>query len=329
MTPEELQTQLNSNYYFNLISFTLLFYDYFLTLEWEVSRYWRTSFTWPNILFFANRYGTLLGNIPVVIQYFWSTAGTPEKITMCGLQSSEKIIQCSHLESYHQYFIIATQVMVAAMLTLRTYALFERDKRALALMIVVILGAIAAGLWCVLTGKAVDRNTNLQLYFGCNYPISPSQGITLAASWGGVALFDCIIFLLTLYKVFSRRRPTGTDLLTVLLRDGAVYFGVLFISNLSNMLTFVLGTPFTRGIATTFTNIISSIMITRLMLNLRDPALSHMTGRLSTTVTTGHGIRFAPSGRGRQGSGAPELDTTATLDIALENRENAKSVGHV
>ncbi|KAJ7885483.1 hypothetical protein B0H14DRAFT_2255208, partial [Mycena olivaceomarginata] len=48
----------------------LLFYDYFLVLDWEISRYWGTPFTWPNILFFANRYGTLLGNIPVVMEYF-------------------------------------------------------------------------------------------------------------------------------------------------------------------------------------------------------------------------------------------------------------------
>jgi hypothetical protein len=58
----------------------LLFYDYFLVLDWEISRYWGTPFTWPNILFFANRYGTLLGNIPVVMEYFWSENSTPEKI---------------------------------------------------------------------------------------------------------------------------------------------------------------------------------------------------------------------------------------------------------
>ncbi|KAJ7238242.1 hypothetical protein C8J57DRAFT_974731, partial [Mycena rebaudengoi] len=53
----------------------ILFYEYFLTLDWEVSRFWGTAFTftWANMLFFANRYGTLIGNIPVVVQYFWTT----------------------------------------------------------------------------------------------------------------------------------------------------------------------------------------------------------------------------------------------------------------
>ncbi|KAJ7624336.1 hypothetical protein DFH06DRAFT_755755 [Mycena polygramma] len=310
MDVEEIQSQLNSNAYFNLVSFSILFYDYFLVLDWEISRYWGSQFTWVNALFFANRYGTLLGNIPVVMEYFWSENSSPTKIKVC-----------LGLESYHQYFIIASQIMIGAMLILRTYAIYERSKRVLTLMITVTVAAVAVGLWSVLTGKAVDKSTNLPLYFGCNYPTSREQGLSLAAAWAGVAVFDCMIFLLTLYKVFSRRRPNSTDLLTVLLRDGSVYFGVMVMSNVSNILTFVLGTSYTRGIATTFTNIISSIMITRLMLNIRDPALAHMSGRLtqSTTLQTGN-IRFA----GWMGATtAPELDTEAVMDIELTERGTA------
>ncbi|KAJ7488258.1 hypothetical protein FB451DRAFT_1226818, partial [Mycena latifolia] len=327
MNAAQLQTQLNSNYYFNLISFTILFYDYFLTLEWEIVRYWGSPFTWPNILFFANRYGTLLGNIPVVMQYFWSEESTPKKIA---------VSICRGLESYHQYFIIATQLMVGVMLILRTHALYQRSKRVLTLMVAVAVGAIVVGFWSVITGKTGDTNDNLRLYFGCDYAISEEQGISLASAWAGVAVFDCMIFLLTLYKVFSRRRPNGTNLLTVLLRDGSMYFGVMFMSNLSNILTFVLGGLYTRGIATTFTNIISSVMISRLMLNLRDPALSHMSGRLSTTtgVTAGNVVFARIVGATSSGTG-PVLDADATIDIELSDRgpaaqvEGLRKTGHV
>ncbi|KAJ7121513.1 hypothetical protein C8R44DRAFT_622502, partial [Mycena epipterygia] len=255
----------------------LLFYDYFLTLEWEISRYWESAFTWPNILFFANRYGTLPGNIPVVIQYFWSTNSTPAKITS----------RCRHLESYHQYFIIATQVLVAALLILRTYALYDRNKGVLAFMLSVTVGAIIVGIWTVVTGKTGDDASNLRLYFGCDYAISHSQGISLATAFAGAAVFDCMIFLLTLYRALcTRRRPNSGDLFTVLLRDGMSAFRPIP----SSLCPFtVSGSPFTRGIATTFTNIISSIMLSRLMLNLRDPALSHISRRpeLDTQVTMG------------------------------------------
>ncbi|KAJ7488254.1 hypothetical protein FB451DRAFT_1226808, partial [Mycena latifolia] len=298
----------------------ILFYDYFLTLEWEISRYWGSPSTWPNILFFANRYGTLLGNIPVVMQYFWSEESTPTKIAVSLYMNS---ILCRGLESYHQYFIIATQLMVGVMLILRTHALYERNKRVLTLMIAVAVGGVVVGLWSVITGKTGDTDDNLRLYFGCNYAISEEQGISLASAWAGVAVFDCMIFLLTLYKVFSRRRPSGTNLLTILLRDGGrlsdyIYSRVMFMSNLSNIITFVL---FTRGIATTFTNIISSIMISRLMLNLRDPALLHMSGRLSTTtgVTAGN-VVFAPHRGARSSGSGPVLDTDASMDIELLDR---------
>ncbi|KAJ6565544.1 hypothetical protein DFH09DRAFT_1363756 [Mycena vulgaris] len=344
MSAEQIHTQLNSNVSFDLVSFSILLYEYWITLDWEISRYWGARLSWPNALFFANRYGTLLGNIPVVMGDFWTENSTPTKIkvSVCdsfhgdvfsntldvrfSLYSTASILltslvpRCLALEAYHQYFIIVTQVLVGAMLILRTYVLYERSKRVLALMITVSVGGGAIGLWSVLTGMAVDKSANLPLYSGCDYPTSLAQGLGLAVAWGGVAVFDCMIFFLTVYKVFIRRRPNGSELLTVLLRDGAVYFGVMLLSNLSNIATLVLGTPYTRGIATTFTNIISSVMITRLMFNIRDPALAHMAGTHSPSVTAD--IRFASYRReGEAGRTGVELDTDddARMDIELTN----------
>ncbi|KAF8171338.1 hypothetical protein K438DRAFT_1982056 [Mycena galopus ATCC 62051] len=317
MSAEQIQTQLNSNAYIDLVSFSILFYEYFLTLDWEISRFWWTQLSWPKALFFANRYGTLLGNIPVAMEYFWTENSTPTKIKMCDSLSNPtasfiatRLRRCLGLESYHQYFFIATQVLVAAILILRTYALYQHSKRVLALMIAVAVGAVVVGIWSILSGKAVDKTTNLPLYIGCDYPISKAQGLSLAAPWSGVAVLDCtqVIFLLTLYKVFTRHPPNGTDLATVLLRDGSVYFGVMLFSNLANIATFVLGAPYIRGIVTTFTNIISSVMITRLMLNIRDPVFANMAGTHSTSVTAE--LRFASHRREVEtGQAGVELNT--------------------
>ncbi|KAJ6553139.1 hypothetical protein B0H19DRAFT_1072619 [Mycena capillaripes] len=264
MSTEQIQTQLNSNTYFDLVSFSL-FYEYWITLDWEISRCWGAR-----ALFFANRYGTLLGNISVA-----------------RLRES----RCLALESYHQYFIIATQVLVGAMLLLRTYALYERRKRVLTLMITVSVGGGVVGLWSILTVTAVDKSANLPLYFGCDYPTSRAQGLGLAATW-------------------ARRGR-------VRLHVRAVYFGVMLLSNLSNIATLVLGTPHTRGIATTFTNVISSVMITRLMFNIRDPALKHMAGTHSTSVTAD--IRFASDRReGETGQTGVELKTD--IDATMGKR---------
>ncbi|KAJ7431240.1 hypothetical protein B0H11DRAFT_2210449 [Mycena galericulata] len=265
MSSSDMQTEVNLNgmYYLNVIAFTLLFYDYFLTFEWEISRYWSSGskISWPTVLFFLNRYGSLLGNIPVVIQTFWTTPSTPQKSAVC-----------IRLESYHQYFLIAIQLVVGVLLVLRTYALYERNNRVLAFMLVIGTGAIGVCIWRSLVDDAsnVLVDGNLALDIGCTYAITGPQSIGLIIAWMALVLFDSMIFFLTLYRALSRR-STGTRLFTVLLRDGSIYFGVMVITNTSNILTFA---DWTRGVASTFANTISSIMLARLMLNLRDPVLS-------------------------------------------------------
>ncbi|KAJ7738055.1 hypothetical protein DFH07DRAFT_841336 [Mycena maculata] len=292
---------------FDIWPFTLLIHDHLLTLEWEISRYWGEAFTLtaPNVLFFANRYGTLFGNIPVIIPYFWNSQTLTENITCVSAR-------CHNLESYHQYFIVASQVLVGVILFLRTYALYERSKRVLVLMLGVAVGAVAVGLWSVITDTSDD--TSINLHFGCNVTTSRSDGNSLAVAWAGVTIYDSTIFLLTLYRVFGRHRANGLDLFAVLLRDGAVFSFrsslVMVMSNLANILTLV---PVSRGIATTFTNIISSIMISRLMLNLRDPVLTHMSGRLPQSTTTTGNNWFA----GRTVAGdSPVLDTNLDIELA-------------
>jgi hypothetical protein len=69
-----------STYNLNAIGFSVLFYEFFSVLDWEISRFWGAPISWSTILFFVNRYGTLLGNIPVVFEKFWTTPGTSDKI---------------------------------------------------------------------------------------------------------------------------------------------------------------------------------------------------------------------------------------------------------
>ncbi|KAF7343833.1 hypothetical protein MSAN_01964500 [Mycena sanguinolenta] len=271
---------LNANYYLDLISFSLLCYEYFITLELEVSRYWGLRPTVPNVLFFVNRYGMLFGTIPIVFQSFWTSPSTPHKLAWT---------RCESLHFYHQWFAVVSQIVIGVMLILRTYALYERNRRVLALMVFVSLGVIAVGAWAIIGGpnpKPGDEVPQLHLYIGC------STGLTSAAcvssplpAWAGNGFFDCTIFLLTLYRALSRSRARSTELVTVLLRDGSIYFGVIILVNLSNILTFVLAGPYARGAPTTLANSVSSVMITRLMLNLRDPSLFSMAGRFSTSAT--------------------------------------------
>ncbi|CAK5272363.1 unnamed protein product [Mycena citricolor] len=296
MDPVEVQQQLNANYYFNCVSFTLIFYDYFLTLEWEVSRYWGPSFTfrWPTMVFFANRYATILGNIPAAIEYFWATPSSPAKFT-----------------TYHKYFVIIIQVFITALLTVRTYALYEHSKRILALIMGFIVVTAGLGLWATFRLNIDQASTtyHAEPYFGCTNTTTRTQALNFAAPWTSLFFLDCVIFVLTVRKAFHGfrdRHSTGSELFTVLLRDGSVYFAVMALAHLSNIMTFFFGTDYTRGIATTFTSNIGSLMISRLMLNLRDPDLSdlnqtgHTRNPEETELTAA--IQFASVAPGSQSS---------------------------
>ncbi|KAJ6605203.1 hypothetical protein DFH09DRAFT_1120974 [Mycena vulgaris] len=263
----KIQIGVNTSEYLNSVAFTLLFYDYLLTFEWETSRYWGAKITWPVFLFFVNRYATLLGNIPVVIQYFWTAEITPEKA-----------LWCIRIESYHRYFLVVTQLLIGVILVVRTYALYERSKRVLAFMLAVSAVGIGLGLWTIFftpnPTSAHGPDNDVGLIIGCTYGLSANQSVSLIITWSAMLVFDCMIFSLTLYRAITRRE-SGFRLLNMLLRDGTV----MVLSNTSNILTYVVGTDsllkdYTRGVVTTFTNIICSIMISRLMLNLRDPALA-------------------------------------------------------
>jgi len=258
-----------STYNLNAIGFSVLFYEFFSVLDWEISRFWGAPISWSTILFFVNRYGTLLGNIPIVFEKFWTTPGTSDKIRIC-----RKLVY------YHQFLVVIIQIVVGAMLTLRTYALYERSRFVLGLLLIFGLCVISIGMWgTISSGRVMDRGAELSIDIGCSYEITHAQSTGLIIAWAAMGMFDCMIFSLTLCRALSQRQLTGLHLFTVLLRDGSIYFGVMVLSNLSNILTFVLGGPFTRGVATTFTNVISSVMISRLMLNIRDPALSTTSNR--------------------------------------------------
>lgn len=54
-----------------VVSFTLLYYDYALTVTGEITHFWwygRTSIV--SILFFLNRYFTMFGQIPIALDLF-------------------------------------------------------------------------------------------------------------------------------------------------------------------------------------------------------------------------------------------------------------------
>ncbi|KAJ6476920.1 hypothetical protein C8R45DRAFT_1008249 [Mycena sanguinolenta] len=267
-----IQQQIDISRYLVLIPFTILVYEYISTFQLEVTRYWGTRLTWGTVFFYLNRYSALVGTIPILAELLLTTID-PRKAGMCD-----------GFQNYHEYFALLSQILVAVMLIMRTYALYERSKYILALTISVTLAAIVFAIVMLSTRNARDMLDPRLQALGCPSPTTHDVNLRSAAAWGGMLVFDVMIFLLTIYKALRCETRSGS-LLSVMFRDGSMYFGIMIVTNGANIATYTLGGPLISGSGTTVVNALSSVMLTRLMLNLRDPKVlrrTHRTTRLTT-----------------------------------------------
>ncbi|KAH9897024.1 hypothetical protein C8Q73DRAFT_438179 [Cubamyces lactineus] len=243
--------------YLHLAGVVVLYYDFFLTFGEEYWRVWKNPRTISSILFFLNRYIPILGDIAVNTGNF-------------HIFPNEHV--CRQYAFFRQLLLIINQVVVCFILFLRTYALYGRDKRILVLVIGV--GAALLGISC---WSIVGQHQSVELRGGCHLEAEHMTAIRLAVSWESLFAFDCMVFGLTVYKTFRERyrhrmNSGRHDIISLILRDGALYFAVMASVNFANTLTFYFLEPLLRGCLSTFASSVSVTMMSRLMLNLHGSA---------------------------------------------------------
>ncbi|PIL24130.1 hypothetical protein GSI_13882 [Ganoderma sinense ZZ0214-1] len=255
-----------------LAAFTLLYYDYALTVTSEIEWYWSPpSPSAPFILFTVSRYFGLLGPIPVFLEYF---GGLPEHVTV-----RETLWRNSGWISsrFGPLDVAKYKSTTKLLLILRTYALYNCNKRVLALLICMFIGGAVQSVSAVMTSDS-PLSTDIPLNFPfmeCNLSLNVNQGVHLALAWSAMLWFDTSIFALTFYKAIQVRHDMPGTLLVTMFRDGTIYYGILIVVNTLNIITFLIvpsGDPL-KGTATTLTNVLSVTLTSRLMLNLRDPSI--------------------------------------------------------
>ncbi|KAJ3725218.1 hypothetical protein C8R42DRAFT_660870, partial [Lentinula raphanica] len=65
----------------------------------------------------------------------------------------------------------------------------------------------------------------------------------MACLWIGISVFDLCIFSLTLWKTYYTYKDgyMSGGLLTIVMRDGLMYFGIITLASLANIVVFLLG----------------------------------------------------------------------------------------
>ncbi|KAI0772493.1 hypothetical protein BD413DRAFT_546025 [Trametes elegans] len=272
-----------------------------------MQRFWGPRFrvSVPSILFFLNRYLAVLGHLPVLVfvsffpgspavrSHFY--CGTITCSNVCALTTDVSIspeveslhvltylarcASCLPLGKYYQQLTGILQFTVGGLQLVRTYALYNRSRWVLSALMGLYGLAFVVAVWATCTAWAspTPKIPTDGLAGGhCTLGLSQAYEKYLVGVWAAVPLFDGVILAFTLSRVFSVYREWRGGLFALLWRDSIAYFVVLFVCHLLNIVTTLVSTPAYRGISVPVINAISSCMITRLMLNIRDPDLGRI-----------------------------------------------------
>ncbi|KAF7349450.1 hypothetical protein MSAN_01735000 [Mycena sanguinolenta] len=115
---------------------------------------------------------------------------------------------------------------------------------------------------------------------GCHSDFSRHTSMHLAGAWGVLFVFDTLVFCLTVFHAYSTQSRFGPGaqinmpMYTLIIRDGAIYFGAIALANLANIVTFIVNGFWIPGTLTVFTTSISITMACRLILHLHEEALA-------------------------------------------------------
>jgi len=155
---------------------------------------------------------------------------------------------------------------------LRVFALYNRAY------------LVLAGLMTLWTIQVIIASVGFSTGVAAKFPNHVIVGCLLSsdrhvfpAAWIAALVTATANFTLTIFRGawgYWSSSTCETPLLRTLKRDGTLYFFVAFVANAINTTLFLAAVPSFRAFGATFTSSITSVMVSRLVLNLRAVAVS-------------------------------------------------------
>ncbi|KII92511.1 hypothetical protein PLICRDRAFT_172593 [Plicaturopsis crispa FD-325 SS-3] len=271
--------------YAHFVAFVILYYDHFwLTLSDEIQFIWAHPKTLSSVVFLLNRYVAAAGNIAVVA--LGSFALTPQRY----VRRTEQYSLFRQLLLLINQLLVSVLLLLRtyALYGRDKRLLFGLSGFGVIVMAgglgVFFLGNANNGNKVISTppvsgchgnhtttsyAPSLEPHTTDRLISGLSpiqrnpyapppFPQPPLTRRTtdVAAPWEALLLWDIAVFGLTLARTLtSRTRDMLTrerlPLALLVLRDGALYFGVMALATLANVLTFYLSPPLLKGFLST------------------------------------------------------------------------------
>jgi len=239
------------NFYTVLMGWAITFYDHSIQLDREVDLVWSRIF---NTRFSVSTSLYLLARFTLPFAY------------LLNLNEDLKALQSPSLRDLKisvEWVEIFSQCVIAVIMGLRTYAIWDRNR--LVLLVLVCVGSTVPGIGIFL-GVSIANGSH-------------SQQFTNAVSFRSMLLslmsliFDFAVICLTIGRSVQLKRVhryTPGGVLDTILRDGSIYFIALAATHLLNVLTFWFAPEALVGLAIAPSRSIAVVLATRLMLNLRE-----------------------------------------------------------
>ncbi|OJT03932.1 hypothetical protein TRAPUB_5385 [Trametes pubescens] len=186
----------------------LYFWEFISSLDFEWGFFTgKKRFQYPAVFYFLNRYFLLFTMVGILI----------------ALDTTTKI-DCQALYTFNQIMGQSASGLASINLSIRTMALWSHHRWIVIPIVIIILGHWSLILQGVLVKASwVDGQ-------GCL--VTGSNNTILAATFIYSMCFDLIILLLSMYKLVIGVKGGRSQLMTLLFKDGLVYFIIAFLSNL-------------------------------------------------------------------------------------------------
>ncbi|KAL1941683.1 hypothetical protein VTO73DRAFT_7122 [Trametes versicolor] len=285
-TPAELVSDFASTYTYNLTflgAVAWLVWEYVITFDREVALVWSRKVNSASMLFLLNRYIMLVQfavQLPLSFTISDEWADTPD--------------ECRVLNRVLAVFSIAPYFVWAAFSALRAYAMSNRTwPIAILVFLLSITTAcyniynfvkivpinLPAPIFCIptfpgITPTFIDQYVRPSLYDSSPYNANRkfSTAVRTTATRICLIIADALVIGVTWwrtwrFRVTAAQANVRTTFLQLLLRDGTIYFVILLILNILQIIVRITAQA---NFITTFEEPLTAILISRFLMNLRE-----------------------------------------------------------
>jgi len=257
---------------FQLASYVMVVYDNLITLGDEVERIWSKPMSGASILFLINRHLTPLEFMPVIIAFHLPSW-------------TKNTVACNHFVRYEGGGTLALVAICEIIMMLRVYALWGRNSWILAFLVILWIAQV------VFCGVAMANTMLVPLppgFIGCI--LTGTTSVWWTPFWVMPLITDSFIFILTMIKTRQKGFNKEMPLLAYFRRDGILYFICICVANIINVCFFFAATEDLKAIGASFSQLITSVMVNRLVLNLRGVSTTKPTYEYSGPRSTDHSL---------------------------------------